>query len=210
MSRLISIPYNCTDSELVGRVQDLLVEAFGDYRSYFALVRDLLADEGHTFLRGTDPVTPVAHIQVVDYIRRVEGKDYSIGYLYAVCTAEEYRKRGVMRTMLPELLEEMKGQGYHAAILVPASKSLFGYYEALGFIQEKGPISLADTEPFGVQCDVVGDVILPDLRARAYFAAEKSLSEESAEEAPLGWMSCSLLEDMPPFSSETILHSPLL
>lgn len=54
-------------------------------------------------------------------------------YFYAVCTSEEYRKKGVMRKLFSFATKELKNKGYELCFLVPENKELFGMYEKLSF-----------------------------------------------------------------------------
>lgn len=56
-------------------------------------------------------------------------------YLYAVCTGEEYRGRGVMRTLLSHISAESERNGDAFLFLIPAKSEYFPMYEKLGFDQ---------------------------------------------------------------------------
>ena len=55
-------------------------------------------------------------------------------YIYAVATHPEYQGRGLMRLLHDEALRCLKTQGVQFTCLVPASVSLFGLYEKLGYV----------------------------------------------------------------------------
>lgn len=50
-------------------------------------------------------------------------------YIYAVCTAEKYRKQGLCAL----LINKAKSLGYDFLWLIPADEKLFGYYSKFGF-----------------------------------------------------------------------------
>ncbi len=56
-----------------------------------------------------------------------------LAYLYAVATAKEYRSRGICRLLMDDTHIHLKALGFDAAILVPGSDSLFGFYERMGY-----------------------------------------------------------------------------
>lgn len=57
----------------------------------------------------------------------------SCKYLYAACTAEEYRCRGIMGRLIGYAKDFCRSQGVDCIFLVPSSESLYGYYEKFGF-----------------------------------------------------------------------------
>lgn len=60
------------------------------------------------------------------------GESHTAAYLYAVCTAPEYRGRGLCKKLFAFAEKELKNQADFAA-LVPSEASLFDFYEKLGF-----------------------------------------------------------------------------
>ncbi len=76
-----------------------------------------------------------------------------LAYLYAISTAKAARGRGLCRALMEDTHSHLKSLGYSAALLVPSSESLFGFYERLGYrvatkvsefscLAESGPIEL--------------------------------------------------------------------
>ncbi len=63
----------------------------------------------------------------------VTNKEYSAYYLYALGTTPEYRQRGIMGEMIEYAARLSKDRQIDYLFLVPASESLFGYYEKRGF-----------------------------------------------------------------------------
>lgn len=58
----------------------------------------------------------------------IKDKDFSADYLFACCTKKELRGLGLFKSHLSETI------GDRGALLIPESKSLFGFYERLGFL----------------------------------------------------------------------------
>ncbi len=54
-------------------------------------------------------------------------------YYYGVCTRQQNRGKGVMSALMKYTREQLMQQGECFAALIPASKSLFGFYEQRGF-----------------------------------------------------------------------------
>lgn len=61
------------------------------------------------------------------------GRSLNARYIYAVATAIPYRNQGVSTRLLDSAHEIMKSLGEAAAILVPASPSLFDFYQKRGY-----------------------------------------------------------------------------
>ena len=58
------------------------------------------------------------------------GRDYKAYYLYAVATKKAYRGQGLCRNLMAYAEAQLPAD---CCILVPATESLFGFYEALGY-----------------------------------------------------------------------------
>ncbi len=61
------------------------------------------------------------------------GEEYAARYVYAVATDPAFRGRGIATDLLMHAHAEMAARGAQASTLVPASESLFGYYEKRGY-----------------------------------------------------------------------------
>ena len=58
---------------------------------------------------------------------------HNVGYIYAVATAAEARKRGYATQLLKDAIAEGKRRGLAALLLIPASEDLRKYYNRFGF-----------------------------------------------------------------------------
>lgn len=56
-----------------------------------------------------------------------------IAYLYAIATQKAYRGRGLCQALMERTHEHLRSEGYDGAILVPADKTLFAFYEKSGY-----------------------------------------------------------------------------
>lgn len=74
-----------------------------------------------------------AALHMVPYSIIIEEVEHHLLYLYAIGTLPEYRGRGFARAITLEALQIGKDRGYSGAFLVPAEKSLFAWYEGMGF-----------------------------------------------------------------------------
>lgn len=55
-------------------------------------------------------------------------------YLYAACTHEDYRRRGIMEELIEFTKTYCKDKNYSSIFLVPANESLYSYYSKFGFV----------------------------------------------------------------------------
>jgi len=56
-----------------------------------------------------------------------------IAYLYAVTTAEAYRRRGLCAALLADTHKHLQALGYAGVLLVPCSETLVAFYEKSGY-----------------------------------------------------------------------------
>ncbi len=56
-----------------------------------------------------------------------------IAYIYAVATAKEFRGQGICHSLMTHTHSHLKKHGYVGAILSPAEKTLFDFYEKMGY-----------------------------------------------------------------------------
>ncbi len=55
-------------------------------------------------------------------------------YLYAACTAPQYRKQGIMEKLINYAKDYYTEKGFEGIFLVPANEKLYSYYSKFGFI----------------------------------------------------------------------------
>lgn len=63
------------------------------------------------------------------------GRKFLFYYLAGLCTRPEFRARGFMGRLVEEAHKEMQKRGIPLSILIPAEKTLYTYYERLGYQQ---------------------------------------------------------------------------
>ena len=72
---------------------------------------------------------PVAMVYLFD----CSWQEKKVAYLYALAVEESHRKQGLSRLLLADTHAKLQQDGYAGAIMEPASPSLCGYYESLGY-----------------------------------------------------------------------------
>ena len=76
----------------------------------------------------------VSVMQLISYPFSYYGKTIGCSYLSGCCTDPEYRSQGLMNDLIIKALNQAKNNGACFAALIPASESLFNYYEGTNLI----------------------------------------------------------------------------
>ena len=76
----------------------------------------------------------VSAMQLISYPFSYYGKTIGCSYLSGCCTDPEYRSQGLMNDLIIKALTQAKNNGACFAALIPATESLFNYYEGTNFI----------------------------------------------------------------------------
>lgn len=99
----------------------------------------------------------------------ISGKRYPSYYLYAAATDMAYRSRGIMGKMLDFAKETASGRRMDFICLLPAEKSLYGYYSKFGykpvFSKKIVKIGLGNS---GVEIHSDNNLNLADIRNRFF------------------------------------------
>jgi GNAT superfamily N-acetyltransferase len=116
-----------------GKLKKLWGDIFGDtpemVEAYFAhrhWDENMLVDKQNDDIAGMLSMLPLRLTS--------PGGSFSARYIYAVATDVKYRNQGVSTRLMDYAHAFMKGRGEAAAILVPASPSLFDFYGKRGYI----------------------------------------------------------------------------
>ena len=76
----------------------------------------------------------VSAMQLISYPFSYYGKTIGCSYLSGCCTDPDYRSQGLMNDLIIKALTQAKNNGACFAALIPATESLFNYYEGTNFI----------------------------------------------------------------------------
>lgn len=127
--------YTCATSSMLADLKQLWQECFMDDMEYIDFYFHQVAGMGESYdniLVTVIDKKPVSMLTMIPATIWIHGKRTNIFYIYAVATAKEYRKKGYAAGLLAYAYEV--AQRTNAALmLVPASETLFLYYEKLGF-----------------------------------------------------------------------------
>ncbi len=97
--------------------------------AYFALRHldeNMLVEEREGAISGMLSMLPVT-------LAAMDGQAFAARYIYAVATHPAYRGQGISTALLTAAHAHIKSLGADAAILVPASASLFDFYAKRGY-----------------------------------------------------------------------------
>ena len=109
-------------------LRSLWKEAFGDSDDFL----DLFEREAYSPDRARTLLCD-GELSAALYWFDCECEGEKVAYLYAIATAKTQRGRGLCRALMEDTHAHLRELGYAAAILVPSSESLFGFYEKLGY-----------------------------------------------------------------------------
>ena len=115
-------------NEDISKLQVLWQEAFGDTKEFI----DLFFTNGFSSDRARCIITEGRAIAAL-YWFECEAHGEKIAYIYAVATTKSHRGKGLCRILMEDTHRHLKESGFKSAILVPASSSLFGFYEKMGY-----------------------------------------------------------------------------
>ena len=76
----------------------------------------------------------VSAMQLISYPFSYYGKTIGCSYFSGCCTDPDYRSQGLMNDLIIKALNQAKNNGACFAALIPATESLFNYYEGTNFI----------------------------------------------------------------------------
>lgn len=112
-------------------------EAFGDDEEWisdfldgFYIPDNTLVDEQNGEIAAT--------LYLIEGDMLIGDKAYPSYYLYAACTGEKFRGRGIMTRLLDFAAREAESRGRYFICLRPGEKSLFDFYGERGYIKAFG------------------------------------------------------------------------
>jgi len=147
-------------------LRGLWKEAFGDGDAFLDLFENIAFSPDRARALFCDGVLSAAL-----YWFDCECEGEKVAYLYAIATAKTQRGRGLCRALMEDTHTHLRSLGYSAAILVPSSESLFGFYEKLGY--------RVATQVSEVSCLAEGDAIeLVRIDGEEYASLRRALLPE--------------------------------
>lgn len=112
----------------IPKLQRLWQEAFGDTQEFL----DLFFTYGFSTDRCRCIITEDGAAAAL-YWLECEAFGERIAYIYAVATAKKHRGKGLCRKLMEDTHRQLESTGFKGAVLVPATPSLFEFYEKMGY-----------------------------------------------------------------------------
>lgn len=106
---------------------------FGDEAEYINIFFENWFKEDNVLVYLHDG-EPGAMMFLLECQLQTKGYTVPAQYIYAACTLENLRGKGIMKQLISAAKEAGLQKGAEYTALVPAEPSLFGYYEKSGFI----------------------------------------------------------------------------
>ncbi len=103
-------------------------KTFGDSYEYVESFIDTFSNKAEFLTKEVNSETASMLCMIDCSLSDKKGK-----YIYACATDDEYRKSGFMTQLLNEARDKAQKDGYDFLVLVPATESLFDYYEKRGY-----------------------------------------------------------------------------
>ncbi len=110
----------------------LWIEAFGDSKEdveFFLLNKYI--QQNTLIIEQNSKI--VSMLFLLNGEMHINGEDYPAYYLYAACTAKDYRGKGLMASLLTFAQQVALNRGVKFICLKPAEKSLFDFYSLHGY-----------------------------------------------------------------------------
>ncbi len=114
------------------QLNELWQEVFGDSKEAVDIFFEMMFDTSHCFAHLQDTKI-TSWLYLLPCKIKFDSQIFSGAYLFAAGTKKEYRRKGIMSTLINEAQDFAKNQGLDFISLVPANETLYSYYEKFGF-----------------------------------------------------------------------------
>lgn len=114
-------------------IKQLWKSGFGEDRSYYPLFRSFIYSPDNVVVLLEDKKIVSMLTIMPTIITNQKGRDFNAACFYGITTLEDYRGKGYATKIIEYALNHVFDSGYDYAFLCPATKSLFNFYEKLGF-----------------------------------------------------------------------------
>lgn len=117
----------------VPALKRLWKSVFGDTNRYIEQYFNSLFPLIRVAVARTERGRPVSMLSMLPVSFRADTTDYPGHYIYAAATHRRYEGRGIMTGLLTFACDDAAERGECFSSLIPASASLFGFYEKRGY-----------------------------------------------------------------------------
>lgn len=120
------------DRKHIPALTELWHKVFGDETDYISLFFDSVYRNSKVFIKE-DNFKTVSALYLLPCRLCYNGESFNGFYLYAAATDPSYRKHGFMSSLINEAHMYARDEGADFIALVPASESLYDYYERFSY-----------------------------------------------------------------------------
>lgn len=115
------------------KIKKLLSDSFCDPVNYLDYLEEIgfLKPEEAFCLKGDDG--PVSVLFAKKYPINIGAERFTADYIFYAATDESQRHKGHMSALIRSALSSLKTGGGDFAVVIPATKALFGFYSQFGF-----------------------------------------------------------------------------
>ena len=117
----------------VPALKRLWKSVFGDTNRYIDRYFNSLFSVIRIAVARTERGRPVSMLSMLPAVFRTDATDYTGHYIYAAATHRRYEGRGIMTGLLTFACDAAAERGECFSCLIPASASLFDFYEKRGY-----------------------------------------------------------------------------
>lgn len=142
----------------IDKIISLWHEAFGDSEDEIRFFLDNKFTAENTLVSEENGEI-ASMLFLLDGRMSIKGTDYPAYYLYAACTAQKYRGRGLMASLLKFAQKTAYERKTDFICLMPGEKSLFNFYEKHGYLTtfSRKILTVSRTEIQDIQCENTSD-----------------------------------------------------
>lgn len=131
MLKMKDIDIRYSNQADVPQIKNLMNSVFGDEESFLNRFFNLFYQDNVLIAEANNCIVSMAFLLPNKIM--IQGQLLPITYLYACATHAEYRGKGLMSRIIEKAYDDVCKRGEVGLLLLPATESLYHYYENLGF-----------------------------------------------------------------------------
>lgn len=120
-------------SNLRENIKRIWLECFDDSPEYVDMYFDRVYREEDALTMDDASGKPLSSLLLQQYVMLCYGREVSVGYVAGAATRRQARGNGLMSALLSNALAAARNRGDMAVALIPATRSLYFFYDRLGF-----------------------------------------------------------------------------
>lgn len=124
----------------VKQLRSLWRECFGDTEKFMDYYFDWKLRDNRIYICLKDGIV-AAMLHLNPYNMRIQKKTEKLFYIVGVATKEEYRKKGIMRSLITKVMKDLYKEGSTFVYLMPAKEDIYRPFD-FRFIYSQRPLEL--------------------------------------------------------------------